>query len=44
MFLIHSDQGNANQNNPEIPPYTNQSGSEQNSVDAGTNVENGEHS
>ena len=26
MFEVLSDQGNAHQNNPEIPPYTNQNG------------------
>jgi hypothetical protein len=26
MFSILSDQGNTNQNDPEIPPYTNQNG------------------
>jgi hypothetical protein len=26
VFKVLSDQGNANQNNPEIPPYTNQNG------------------
>jgi hypothetical protein len=26
MFNIHSHQGNANQNNPEIPPHTSQKG------------------
>jgi hypothetical protein len=26
MFNILSHQENANQNNPEIPPYTNQNG------------------
>ena len=26
MLKVLSDQGNANQNSPEIPPYTNQNG------------------
>jgi hypothetical protein len=26
MFNVLSHQGNASQNNPEIPPYTNQNG------------------
>jgi hypothetical protein len=26
MFKVLSDQGNANQNLPEIPPYTDQNG------------------
>jgi hypothetical protein len=26
MFKILNHQGNANQNNPEIPPHTNQNG------------------
>jgi hypothetical protein len=26
MFKVLSDQRNANQNNPEIPPYSNQNG------------------
>ena len=26
MFKVLSDQRNANQNDPEIPPYTNQNG------------------
>ena len=26
MFNIITHQGNANQNDPEIPPYTNQNG------------------
>ena len=26
MFKVLSHQGNANQNDPEIPPYTNQNG------------------
>ena len=26
LFKILSDQGNANQNDPEIPPHTNQNG------------------
>ena len=30
MFNIFSNQGNANQNNPEIPPYTNPNGWDQN--------------
>jgi hypothetical protein len=30
MFKVLSDQRNANRNNPEIPPYTNQNGQDQN--------------
>jgi hypothetical protein len=30
MFKVLSDQRNANQNDPEIPSYTNQNGSDQN--------------
>jgi hypothetical protein len=30
MFKVNSDQRNANQNDPEIPPYTNQNGYDQN--------------
>jgi hypothetical protein len=26
IFKVLSDQGNANQNEPEIPPYTNENG------------------
>ena len=26
MFNIHSHKGTTNQNNPDIPPYTNQDG------------------
>jgi hypothetical protein len=29
MFNIFSHQGNKNQNDPEIPPYTNQNGLDQ---------------
>lgn len=30
MFKVLSDQRNANQNDPEIPPYVNQNGQDQN--------------
>ena len=26
IFQIFTDQGNANQNEPDVPPYTNQNG------------------
>ena len=26
MFIVFIDQGNANQNDPEIPPYNNYNG------------------
>jgi hypothetical protein len=34
MFSILNHQGNANQNNPEIPPYTSQNGKIKNSGDS----------
>jgi hypothetical protein len=46
MFNILSHQGNANQNNPEIPPHTSQNGRSktQMTADAGEDVEKEEHS
>ena len=46
MLNILSHRGNANQNNPEIPPHTSQNGRSKTKVtaDAGENVEKEEHS
>jgi hypothetical protein len=47
MFSILNHQGNANQNNPEIPPHTSQKwlrSKIQVTADAGEDVEKKEHS
>ena len=47
MFIILSHQGNANPNNPDIPPHTSQNGYDQTvqvTADAGEDVEKEEHS
>jgi hypothetical protein len=45
MFSILNHQGNANQNNPEIPPHTKWLRSKiQVTADAGEDVEKEEHS
>jgi hypothetical protein len=44
MFNILSHQGNANQNNPEIPPHTSLRSKTQMTEDAGEYVEKEEHS
>jgi len=46
MFNIFSHKGNANQNNPEIPPHTSDRlrSKTQVTADAGENVEKEEHS
>ena len=48
MFSIINHQGNANQNNPEIPPHSHQSerlrSKTQVTADAGVDVEKEEHS
>jgi hypothetical protein len=45
MFNILNHQGNANQNNPEIPPHTSQKDKKtQLTADAGVDVEKEEHS
>jgi hypothetical protein len=47
MFNIISYQGNANQNNPEVPSHNGQNGYDpktQVTADAGEDVEKGEHS